>query len=124
MAERYVKAIEKVLSRGRCYLRLDGVLYRVKKIEIRGLNATFDCKSMHDGEDYEVKFKIERKLLEDLLSFSLKDEKDAIFVISEDAGETLWFETSMAELIKGVEEREIKENLKRELSNFFNLEEA
>ena len=124
MAERYVKAIEKVLSRGRCYLRLDGVLYRVKKIEIRGLNATFDCKSMHDGEDYEVKFKIERKLLEDLLSFSLKDEKDAIFVISEDAGGTLWFETSMAELIKGVEEREIKENLKRELSNFFDLEEA
>jgi len=124
LAERYVKAIEKVLSRGRCYLRLDGVLYRVKKIEIRGLNATFDCKSMHDGEDYEVKFKIERKLLEDLLSFSLKDEKDAIFVISEDAGGTLWFETSMAELIKGVEEREIKENLKRELSNFFDLEEA
>ena len=123
MAERYVRAIEKVLGQGRCYLKLDGVLYKVRKIEIKGLEARFDCRSMQDGEEYEIKFKVNRRLLKDLLGFSLKDQKDSIFVISEDEAGTFWFETSMTELLKGIEEKEVRENLRKELSKYMDLEE-
>ena len=123
MAEKYIKAVQKVISKGSVYLRLNNSIYRVKKIEIRGSNAKFECKNLRDGEDYEINFKIEKELMVDLIRFGLEDKPNSIFIISEDLNKPVWFETSLTELIEEAEKQGLRRELEKELANYENLEE-
>ena len=53
LAERYLKAIDKVLSEGRLYLRFNDIFYKIKSVSIQDLNAKLECRNMQDGEEYE-----------------------------------------------------------------------
>jgi hypothetical protein len=95
----------------------------VKKIEIRGADAKFECKNLRDGEDYEISFKIEKQLLVDIIRFGLNDQPNSIFIISEDLNKPVWFETSLTELIEEAERQGLKRELEKELASYENLEE-
>ena len=122
MAERYLKAIDKVLSEGRLYLRFNDVFYKIKSVSIQDLNAKLECRNLQDGEEYEINFKIEKGLLNDLLEFGLKDSRDSVFIISEDQNRPIWFETSIAELIKEVEKKELRSDIRRMLGRYADME--
>ncbi len=122
MAERHLKVIDKILNEGRLYLRFNDVFYKIKSMTIQGLNAKLDCRNMQDGEEYEINFKIETGLLDDLIGFGLKDARSSIFVISEDQSRPIWFETSIAELIKEVERKELKSDIRRMLGGYTDIE--
>lgn len=122
MAERYLKAIDKVLSEGRLYLRFNDVFYKIKSVSIQDLNAKLECRNLQDGEEYEINFKIEKGLLNDLLEFGLKDSRDSVFIISEDQNRPIWFETSIAELIKEVERKELRSDIRRMLGRYADME--
>jgi hypothetical protein len=123
LAEKYVKAVQKVINKGTVYLRLNNSIYRVKKIEIRGADAKFECKNLRDGEDYEISFKIEKQLMVDIIRFGLNDQPNSIFIISEDLNKPVWFETSLTELIEEAERQGLKRELEKELASYENLEE-
>jgi hypothetical protein len=122
LAERYLKAIDKVLSEGRLYLRFNNVFYKIKSVSIQDLNAKLECRNLQDGEEYEINFKIEKGLLNDLLEFGLKDSRDSVFIISEDQNRPIWFETSIAELIKEVERKELRSDIRRMLGRYADME--
>jgi len=122
LAERYLKAIDKVLSEGRLYLRFNDIFYKIKSVSIQDLNAKLECRNMQDGEEYEINFKIEKGLLNDLLEFGLKDSRDSVFIISEDQNKPIWFETSIAELIKEVERKELRSDIRRMLGRYADME--
>lgn len=122
LAERYLKAIDKVLSEGRLYLRFNDVFYKIKSVSIQDLNAKLECRNLQDGEEYEINFKIEKGLLNDLLEFGLKDSRDSVFIISEDQNRPIWFETSIAELIKEVEKKELRSDIRRMLGRYADME--
>ncbi|WP_309493239.1 hypothetical protein [Candidatus Hecatella orcuttiae] len=124
MAERYLKAVQKVLNKGSVYLRLHGSIYKIRSLEIKGSDAKFDCRSLHNGENYEISFKIEKKLMTDLIGFGLRDKPNSVFVISEDADKPIWFETSLQELIEEVEKRALRKDLLKELSTYADIEET
>ncbi|MEM3737249.1 MAG: hypothetical protein QXJ75_04085 [Candidatus Bathyarchaeia archaeon] len=117
-----MKVVDKVLSEGRLYLKFNDVFYKVKSLTIQGLSARFDCRSLENGEDYEINFKVDEKLLGDLIRFGLKDERNSIFIISEDMDRPVWFETSIAELIKEVEKKGLKNDLRRTLGMYPDME--
>lgn len=123
LAEKYVRAVQKVLNRGLVYFKLDDSFYRVKAIRIEGSNARFDCESLQNGEEYEVSFKIEEELMADLLRFGLEDKPNSVFIISEDVEKPVWFETSLTELIEGLRRQGVKRDLRRELAAYEDLEE-
>ncbi|MHC1564060.1 MAG: hypothetical protein ACXQTF_01860 [Candidatus Hecatellaceae archaeon] len=124
MAEKYLKAVQKVLNKGSVYFKLHDTIYRVKAIEIKGSNAKFECENLQDGEDYEISFKIEKNLMVDLLRFGLKDKPDQVFMISEDLNRPIWFETTLDELIRELEEWKLKKGLKKELAGYKDIEEG
>lgn len=124
MAERYLKAVQKVLNKGSVYLRLHGSIYKIKSLEIKDSDAKFDCRSLRDGENYEINFKIEKKLMTDLVGFGLRDKPNSVFIISEDADKPIWFETSLQELIVEVEKRALRKDLLKELSTYVDIEET
>jgi hypothetical protein len=96
----------------------------VKAIEIKGSNAKFECENLQDGEEYEISFKIEKDLMVDLLRFGLKDKPDQVFMISEDLNRPIWFETTLDELIRELEEWKLKKGLKKELAEYKDIEEG
>ena len=124
MAEKYLKAVQKVLNKGSVYFKLHDTIYRVKAIEIKGSKAKFECENLQDGEDYEISFKIERDLMVDLLRFGLKDKPDQVFMISEDLNRPIWFETTLDELIRELEEWKLKKGLQKELAKYKDIEEG
>lgn len=123
MAERYLKSIDKVLNKSLVYLKLNRNFYRIKRIEMKNLHAKFLCKQIENGRDYEIKFKTSPDMFSDLVTFGLKDKKHGIFVILTESNELSWFETTIEELIKQIDEREIREGIRRELEAYDDMEE-
>ncbi len=122
MAEKYLKSIDKILNRGLVYLKLDGEFYKIEKIEIKCYQASFHCKQISTGKAFEIKFQVKPEMFTDLVSFGLKDQKYSIFIILKEANDSIWFETSIYELIKQIDDREIREEIKRELYGYEDME--
>ena len=124
MAERHIKNIEKVLNKGLVYLKLDEGFYKIKRIEMRKLDMKFHCKEIGKEKEYEVKFKANPKMFSALITFGLEDKKHSIFMIMAESSKLNWFETSIEELIKQIDEKEVKEDIIRELEIYDDLEES
>jgi len=111
-----------MLNEGRLYLKFNDTFYKIKSVAVQGLNARFECRSLKDGEEYEIGFKIEKALLDDLLKFGFKDRPSSIFVISEDLNRPIWFETTIGELIKELERKELRSDIRRMLEGYTDIE--
>ena len=91
---------------------------------MKGSEAKFECKQIHSGKAFEIKFQIKTEMFSDLVTFGLKDQKHSIFVILKEPNNSSWFETSVDELIKQIDEREIREEIRKELHSFEDIEES
>ena len=116
--------IEKVLNKGLVYLKLDEGFYKIKRIEMRKLDMKFHCKEIGKEKEYEVKFRANPKMFSALVTFGLEDKKHSIFMIMAESSKLNWFETSIEELIKQIDEKEVKEDIRRELEIYDDLEES
>ena len=124
MAENHIREVHKVVKNCAVYLRMENRFYRLIDIEMKGSEAGMLCRGVDDGKELQVKLAIDRKLIQDLLGFGLRDKKNTIFIIVKDAVEKIWFETSVETLTEEMYRRELGRVMKRKLGSYHDIEET
>jgi len=123
LAERYIKEVSKVLSKGSVYICLGSKIFRMVDMHIKDLDASVTCQNIRDEKQCKIQFRVNKDLLYELVRFGLQDKKNSIFMVSVKGTEPRWFETSVDELTDEVAKAEIKKNLGKKLQAYENIEE-